>query len=59
MPGYRAFEIDKSGHIASLPAYLNCNDDKEAIGFVETMIDGRAIELWEGPRFVTKVYPPK
>jgi hypothetical protein len=59
MPGYRAFKIDESGHIVSPPAYMNCNDDKVAIEFVGKMVDYRAIELWEGPRFVTKVYPPK
>jgi hypothetical protein len=58
MPGYRAFEIDESGHIISPPAAINCNDDQEAILVATKLVDGRAIELWQGHRLITKIAAP-
>ena len=58
MPGYRAFEIDESGHIISVPAPINCNTDQEAILVATKLVDGRAIELWQGPRLITKIAAP-
>jgi hypothetical protein len=33
------------------------SDDEEALGIARNMLDGRAIELWDGDRFIERLGP--
>jgi hypothetical protein len=55
---YRAYTIGDDGHIIDV-APLVCDDDDAAIKQAAQLLNGRAIELWSGPRFVTKLEPKR
>jgi hypothetical protein len=46
--------VDTDGHFVGYEP-LVCADDGEAIEQARRLVDGRDIELWSGPRFVTRV----
>ena len=48
---YRAILLSPSGRIASL-VNLVADDDKDALRLAEAMVDGHAVELWDGVRFI-------
>lgn len=56
MPQYRAYTLDKSGHIVA-PHVAECADDAIAMEFATKLSkdNGRAVELWEGARRVARV----
>jgi hypothetical protein len=54
MAEYRAYTIGVDGHfIGSAP--LVCRDDAEAVAKAKRMVDGHAIEVWSGERFVVRL----
>jgi hypothetical protein len=58
MPTYRVFFFDAQ-HRITLPAKtIDAADDQEAIAKSRQYIDGRDIELWDGPRFIAR-FPHK
>lgn len=50
-PRYRTFLLDINGQISRERAVEALND-KEAITVAVGMMDGRAIDLWDGLRFI-------
>jgi hypothetical protein len=53
IPHYRIYSVDPDGHILAPPEVVACPDDQVAIQKAKQAVDGHAVELWEGPRFVT------
>jgi hypothetical protein len=56
MADYRAYTIGHDGHFSDCEA-RSCAEDREAIEWAKQLVDGRAIELWCGERFVAKFEP--
>ncbi|KQP58553.1 hypothetical protein ASG40_08460 [Methylobacterium sp. Leaf399] len=50
---YRALLLDMGGHVIRVRMFA-AGDDEEAFGITRTMLDGRVLELWDGPRFVRR-----
>ena len=53
---YRAILIGTSGHITGLITLTAANDDV-ALKLAEAMVDGHAVELWDGLRYIEH-FPP-
>ena len=56
MADYRAYIVGEDGH------FLDCEarrwmDDRQAVEWAKQLVDGHAIELWCGERFVAKFEP--
>ena len=56
--GFNAYVIGDDGRIASRIDVL-CDNDEEAIRSAEQLVDGHAIELWQGMRRVTTLEAKK
>ena len=56
MPEYRIYTVGSDGHFMG-GKNIECADDQEAIRIVQQAVDGRAIELWERARFITRLGP--
>ena len=52
MPEYRAYILDRDGHIKNFEP-LVCGDDAAAIATAKRMVDGHDVEVWQGARRVT------
>lgn len=48
---YRAVKIVDDGKIVNATR-IYADNDKQAIELAELFVDGYAIELWDGPRFI-------
>jgi predicted short-subunit dehydrogenase-like oxidoreductase (DUF2520 family) len=58
MPTYRFYTVEHDGHIADLPAIVDCHDDRTALKRAKNQyLDGKAIEVWNLQRFVTRLEP--
>jgi hypothetical protein len=47
--------LTEDDEIWNPPILLDFEDDQHAIGQAEQLVAGQDVELWEGPRFVTRV----
>jgi hypothetical protein len=56
MADYRAYLVGEDGHILDCKA-RRWMDDRQAVEWAKQLVDGRAIELWSGERFVAKFEP--
>jgi hypothetical protein len=56
MAEYRAYIVGQDGHFAGCEHML-CPDDFEAINRAKLLVDGHAVELWSGPRFIIRLDP--
>jgi hypothetical protein len=54
---YRLYFLDSDGHITSPPAIVRCEDDRAAIMSAEQLLEGKAIEIWQGARLITRIQP--
>jgi hypothetical protein len=54
MPIYRAYFVDREGHIHCPPKVIECADDQEAAEKAEQFADGQDVELWQAQRVVAK-----
>jgi hypothetical protein len=54
MAEYRAFTIGLDGHFTGFEPLI-CSDDAEAVTKAKRMVDGHAIEVWSGERFVARL----
>ena len=52
MPAYRIYSITRASHVSGPPAIVDCADDQEAAQIAKLFIDGKDVEVWDGPRFV-------
>lgn len=58
MGTYRAYSIERDGHIVEPPVVIECSDDEQAIEAVASEVtDGKLRELWQGSRRVTVIAP--
>lgn len=48
---YRALVLEMDGQLVSMCA-LTAYDDAEATELAKAMLDGHAVELWDGLRFI-------
>ena len=56
MADYRAYVVGEDGHFLDCEA-RPCRDDRQAIEWAMQFVTDRAIELWCGERFITKLEP--
>jgi hypothetical protein len=49
----RIYFLDNNGHISDPPEEVECVDDQVAIETAIPLLNGRAIEVWEGPHLMT------
>jgi hypothetical protein len=56
MTEYRAYTVGYDGHFIGFKP-LVCMDDAEAMERTRQLIDGHAVELWSGVRFVARLEP--
>jgi hypothetical protein len=54
MVDYRAYVVGDDGHFLSFIAFI-CMDDTGAIEWAKQLVDGHAIELWSGERFIARL----
>jgi hypothetical protein len=54
MPHYRVYVTTIDGHITAPATLIACDNDQEAIGKAKQFVNGRAVELWEGARFIVR-----
>ncbi|WP_419953366.1 hypothetical protein [Methylobacterium sp.] len=55
-PAYRAILLAKSGAVIGM-VRLSVQDDDQALERARSMVDGHAVELWDGMRFI-ELFPP-
>ena len=56
MTDYRLYFLNAEGRIRHAVEF-RCVDDEAAAKLVQEHADGRAMELWQGPRCVAKYEP--
>jgi hypothetical protein len=54
MVEYRAYTVGSDGRFVGSEAFA-CADDLEAIEKARRLLDGHDIELWSGPRLVSRL----
>jgi hypothetical protein len=54
MPQYRIYYVDTDGHNSAPPDVVECADDQEGIGKAAQATNGKAVELWDGARFIVR-----
>lgn len=57
MPHYRIYAITAENHIFGAPATIHSDNDGEAIATARSLMNGRALELWDGARYVARLEP--
>jgi hypothetical protein len=55
MAEYRAYPIDRAGHVAAPPTVITAEDDETALAQARQMVDGKDLEIWSGARLVGRV----
>lgn len=55
MPAYRVYLIAADDHIDGPPKIIECDSDSAAMEQAKRLIDGKTIELWDGPRRVARM----
>jgi hypothetical protein len=56
MEEYRAYIIGTDGHIINR-VDIRCPDRNEARRLATVAVDGHAVELWQGDRFIERFEP--
>jgi hypothetical protein len=54
MAHYRIYVTTTDGHVTAPPTVVECADDQEAIGKTAQFTNGKAVELWQGARFIVR-----
>jgi hypothetical protein len=58
MAEYRVYTVGTDGHFVNFRGFVRDNDD-EALVWAKQWMDGAAVEVWSGERFVTRLEPDK
>ncbi|GJD95406.1 hypothetical protein [Methylobacterium iners] len=53
---YRAIMLHTDGHVLNAVSF-SAFDDNAALTIAKSMVDGHAVELWEGTRFIEQLNP--
>ncbi len=48
MTAYRFYYVGSDGHISMPPSVAEFPDDHDAIEAAQALVDGKAIEVWDG-----------
>jgi hypothetical protein len=56
MASYRIVTIDEAGKLSRHRGFV-CDNDDDAIVWAKQSVDGAAVELWSGARFVARLEP--
>ncbi len=54
---YRVLLLQRDGAVVEIQVVI-AGDDSEAIALAKAMVDGHAVELWDGVRFIDH-FPPQ
>jgi hypothetical protein len=55
MTAYRVYFVEESTcRVAGPPKVLECADDNEALQKARQLVDGKDVEVWEGPRLIAR-----
>jgi hypothetical protein len=54
MADYRAYTVGLDGHFIDFQAFC-CDVDSDAIERARQFVDGHAVELWSGERFIARL----
>jgi hypothetical protein len=57
MRHYRLYSLKNGNQIPGPPKILLCASDEEAIALASTFLDRFDIEIWQGPRVLTRLQP--
>lgn len=57
MPEYRIYTVKKDGHFVGPPKVVECPNDEAVIAEAKQLLNGLRIEVWQGPRVVTRLDP--
>ena len=56
MPSYRAYPVSKDHKVAASPSVvITCENEQDGIQKAQQLVDGYDLELWDGPRFITRL----
>lgn len=55
MPEYRFYYLEQDGRVVCSRANPILDDDATAVAHAEKLIDGEAVEVWEGQRLAASV----
>jgi hypothetical protein len=54
---YRAYVMDREGHVLKPPEIVCCNTDEEAVVLAKQHLEGEPIEVWLGAKRVGRLEP--
>jgi hypothetical protein len=54
---YRIYTVKKDGHLAGLPAVIECQNDEAAVAEAKQRLDRLVVEVWQGARVVIRLEP--
>jgi hypothetical protein len=58
MTEYRVYTVGADGHFVNFRGFV-CDHDEDALVWARQWMDGAAVEVWSGERFVTRLEPDK
>jgi hypothetical protein len=55
MPHYRVYKLTPDHRIVGPSEMIECDSDEDVIKRVKENLDGLDLEIWDGPRVVTRL----
>jgi hypothetical protein len=55
MPQYRLYRLSPDDHIVGISNVVESDSDEDVIAHAKSKLDGLGIEIWDGPRLVTRL----
>jgi hypothetical protein len=55
MTDYRIYFLTQAGHVAGPSRIVTCDSDEKAMELAAPMVNGFAVELWDGARVVGNI----
>lgn len=57
MVEYQIYQVEKGGLIMHEPTFVKCASDTAAVTEAQTLLNGKAIEVWQESRLVVHLDP--
>ncbi len=57
MRSYRIYTLSRDEHINRPPRVITCEDDAAVLEEARQLLDGHALEIWDGTRLVGRLEP--
>ena len=54
MADYRVYTVGTDGHFVNFRGFV-CGNDEDALVWARQWVDGAAVEIWSGERFVARL----